>query len=114
MGFLGVIFGGGPELPFFGFFAFSRFLAFLSLFGRRGTVLFLVIAFSRFRDWSPSLIGIRVAFMMIVIFLMTDRDSLADDDDDLLLTDDDLLLTDDDSSHDRMIFPFCHPANRPT
>ncbi len=56
--------------------------------------------------------------MMIVIFLMTDRDSLADDDDDLLLTDDDLLLTDDDSSRDRMIsrhvILFFHPANRPT
>jgi hypothetical protein len=98
---LGVVFGGGPELAFFGFFAFSRFLAFLSLFGRRGTVLFLVIAFSRFHDCSSSLIGIRVAFMMIVIFLMTDRDSLDDDDRALRHDADDLSLTDDDSSRDR-------------
>ncbi len=47
--------------------------------------------------------------MMIVLFLMTDRDSLDDDDDDLSLTGDDLLLTDDDSSRDRMIFSFLSP-----
>ncbi len=47
--------------------------------------------------------------MMIVIFLMTDRDSLADDDRALRHDDDDHSLTDDDSSHDRMIFSFLSP-----
>ncbi len=39
--------------------------------------------------------------MMIVIFLMTDRDSLADDDRALRHDADDLSLTDDDRSRDR-------------